>query len=166
MKANRICYGVAEVSQQLTFVIENPKEGAYRSRNVSQPIELLHWSRPASLSPALNVALEDQALALYFHSHYVPPETIEAACEHSKYTQLMWLQAPSNSAFRLAMLATSYATLGNARLNLQAKTISRSTYCRAVRRIKETIQNPAQSCSDQALLATMVLSAFEVRFTH
>ena len=79
-----------------------------------------------------------------------------------KYLPLTWTHAQKDSAFHLAMLATSYSAFGKARLVLTASKASTFMYLQAVNMIKQSLQDPVESCSDETLLATMVLSFYEV----
>jgi hypothetical protein len=115
-----------------------------------------------SIRPPLLVSLEDQALAYYFHRHVIPPgEIIEVAQGHEKYLPLMWMQACAGSAFHLSILAISHAVYGRRRQDHTALTTSTALYFKAISIFMRSLQNPVYSCSDQALLATMVLSLYE-----
>ena len=116
-----------------------------------------------SLLPALATSLEDQAVAYYFHQHVIPPvEIIEPAEEHTSLIPLLWTQMAKDSTLHLAILAMSHSAFGNARTNSEALKASRAIYLRSISMLKNSLENAKDCCSDQILLATMLLSSYEV----
>src|SRR5271167_4096232 len=76
------------------------------------------------------------------------------------------MQPRTDSAFCLAILATSYNAFGKAKKNHALSKASKFMYFQAISRIQKSLQDPVDSCSDETLLATMVLSFYEVsRYT-
>ena len=127
-------------------------ESPFASNNSSQLIP-----------PSLTISLEDQALAYYFYHHVIPPTgVIEAAQGHDMYFPLIWMRARRDSAFCLAILAMSYSAFGKAKWDHALSNASKFMYFRAIPRIQKSLQDPVGSCSDETLLAIMVLSFYEV----
>jgi hypothetical protein len=75
---------------------------------------------------------------------------------------LIWKQAQRDSEFCLAILAMSYSAFGKAKSNHALSNASKFMYFHGVPRIQKSLQDPVDSCSDETLLAIMVLGFYEV----
>lgn len=174
-----ISYEVKE--KKFAFVIEgtDPQNANVRLRQKTQdrkhaskkaqwlvakePFSYRQWDSRKTVTPVLSMPLEDQAITWYFHQFVTPRAgLIEAAQEHKKYLTPMWRDAPRDSPISLATLALSHSAFANATNNPVASMASKSFYYQAISLIKKSIQNPVDSCSDQILLATMLLGTCEV----
>jgi hypothetical protein len=179
-QANRICFPPQQKETKFSFVIEKPPRSNLspsRRREThegqkhapARKLQSMQKSRFSGnnssqwISSSLAISLEDQALAYYFHHHVIPPTgVIEAAQGHDMYFPLIWKRAQRDSAFCLAILAMSYNAFGKAKRNHALSNASMFMYFQAVPRIQKSLQDPVDSCSDETLLAIMVLSFYEV----
>ena len=75
-----------------------------------------------SITPALNVPLDDQALC-YYSRYYVevPHDFPEIVDGHLKYASADWCYSQPQSILGLAILAVSHATFGRARKSLSCR---------------------------------------------
>jgi hypothetical protein len=93
------------------------------------------------------VTLDDQALAYYFHHHVILPiGVVEAAQSHDIYFPLIWKRSRRDSAFCLAILATSYSAFRKAKRNHALSKASKFKYFQAISRIQKSLQDPVGSC--------------------
>ncbi|RDW60243.1 hypothetical protein BP5796_11849 [Coleophoma crateriformis] len=167
-QTNRICFPVPQRNPKFTFVAEKlvrksrvptPRKETKSAQNYAAARELI----PSSLT----IPLEDQAIAYYFDHYVMPPtEVIEAARGCDSYLSLMWRQSRRESAICQAILATSYNSFAKARRNHAASRTSRLMYAQAISIIQKSLLDPVGSCSDETLLAIMVLGIYELTNWH
>jgi hypothetical protein len=114
----------------------------------------------------MKVSLEDRAVNYYFQHHVLPPvDMIEAAHEHVDLLPRVWAQAASDSPLRLAVLAMAHSAFGKANWSRAASVHSVPLYVRACSMVQQSLDKSENLCSDESLLAAMVLGAYEVRST-
>jgi hypothetical protein len=142
--------------------LERQKNAVSHQSKALQSSNTLNSGLKPSIPPPLAISLEDQALSYYFGRHVIIPDgMVDIVQGYDQYMPLMFMQARTDSAFRLATLAISYGAFGNSRRDQKALTASVSYYFKAVSTTKDALQDNRNSCSDQALLATLVLSLYE-----
>lgn len=181
-KSNRICFALMRSETKFAFVIERfisegaiipPRQGkkhverrhtAGRDQFRIPKSPLLRNNLKNWIPQSLTTSLEDQAMSYYFQRHVMSTfDIVDAAQDHSLYLYLMWMQSQRDSSFCLAVLATAYCAFGKARKNDAASKASRIMYFQAISTIKKSLTNSSESCSNQTLLGTLVLSFYEVR---
>ena len=144
---------------------EGQKHAAVRELHSIRKFPLPSNNSGQWIPPSLTISLEDQAIAYYSHHHVIlPVGVIEAAQGHGKSLPLIWKRSQRDSAFCLAILATSYSAFGKSKENRAVSKASKFMYFQAISVIQKSLQDPVDSCSDETLLAMMVLSLYEVNF--
>ena len=138
-----------------------------RSRTASSsgalPIETpLADPQSYSITPALSIPLDDQALC-YYSRYYVEvpygfPEIVDG---HLKYASADWCYSQPQSILSLAIFAVSHATFGRARKSHAALAIGCKRYLNALVKTNIALKDVSEATHDEVLLAVMLLSFYE-----
>ncbi|RDW84328.1 hypothetical protein BP6252_01918 [Coleophoma cylindrospora] len=167
-QTNRICFPVLQRNPKFTFVAEKLMQKSHVPTPQKKTKSAQNYAAAREMIPsALTIPLEDQAMAYYFDHYVMPPtEVIEAARGCDSYLSLMWKRSQRESAICQAILATSYNAFAKARRNHAASRTSRLMYAQAISIIQKSLLDPVGSCSDETLLAIMVLGMYELTNWH
>ena len=127
------------------------------------PIETpLAGPQSYSITPALSLSLDDQALCYY--SRYdveVPYGFPEIVDGHLKYASADWCYSQPQSILSLAILAVSHATFGRARRSHAALAVGCKKYLNALVKINIALKDVSDATHDDVLLAVMLSSFYE-----
>ena len=182
-KSNLSCHGVETVTD-FVFLNENnyaigrwkrPRGPNLRSSLIARdrsrtpsssgalPIESpLADLQSYSITPALHVPLDDQALCYYSRSYvevsYGFPEIVDG---HLKYASADWCYLQPQSILSLAILAVSHATFGRARNSHAALAVGCKSYLNALVKTNMALKDVGDATHDEVILAVMLLSFYE-----
>lgn len=110
---------------------------------------------------ALNVSLEDQALANFAQS-YIDPPAPECMWSHMNHHRVQWQVSDPASTLGLSTRAVALATFSKLRSIPTALSVSNRKYVQALARIRIAMDDTKEVTTDQFLLSVVLLSNYEV----
>lgn len=115
-----------------------------------------------SISPTLQVSLDDQALT-YYSTYWIetPQDLPEIADSHLKYTTPILCYSQPQSILSLAISAVSHATFGRTRKRHDALAVASTKYSKALLKMNQALKNATEANHDDVILAIMLLSFYE-----
>ncbi|KAF2760371.1 hypothetical protein EJ05DRAFT_498328 [Pseudovirgaria hyperparasitica] len=114
-----------------------------------------------SILPALNVPLEDQAIAYFSRHHETPHGMPEMVQGHMRFAFAGWILSSNVSILERAVSAVAHAIFGRARQNQAALSAGMAFYAEALARTNTALRSPQDATNDDVVLSAMLLSFYE-----
>lgn len=117
-----------------------------------------------SVPPVITLPSESEAIPFFFNNFINLPQQQESIRGFLELLNPVYSRARPSSALYLATNAVALACVGNYPGRSKQLNEAMDTYGRAIRRLIRDVEDPVTSKLDETILATLVLSLYEVSY--